>query len=115
MSVSIKLATDVIWGTSGVTLGTGISTVGKLLSFDSKLITKNAEQGDESDELYAMIYYDNREEITLEILAKSAAAKPSPGDAITVNTLVYYVKDSSEKWASNAAKKFSVTAWRKVS
>ena len=114
MAVSTILGTDVVWGTSGVTAGTGVSTIGKILSFDSKLVTKTSEQADENDELYSMIYYDPREEITLEILAKPATTKPVPGGTIVVNTLTYYVKDSSEKWASNAAKKYSVAAWRKI-
>lgn len=115
MSVAIKLGTDVVWGTAGLAPGTTISTIGKILSCTSKSTAKVTEQEDENGELYAAIFSDQREEVTLEILAKPSAAKPVPGSLITVAGVTdFIVKESDSKWSSAASQKFTVTGFKSL-
>ena len=112
MAVDIQLGADIVWGTTGASPGTVIAALGKVISCESKSTAKMFEQTNEDDELYGLVIYDQREEVTLEVLAAVAAAKPAPGDALEcagVTTLI--CKDSSEKWAVGATKKISITAF----
>ena len=115
MSVAIKLGNDVVWGTSSLAPGTTISTIGKVLSCTSKSTAKVTEQEDENGELYAAIFSDQREEITLEILVKPSAVKPAPGTLITVAGVTdFIVKESDSKWASAASQKFTITGFKSL-
>lgn len=106
MSVSIKLGQDVVWGTQNA----GTLTHGKILSATSKSTAKSFEQEDENGELYSMIFHDQREEITVEVLCNPTAVKPAIGSTLTVcGVTAALVMDSEEKWATGQTKKFSIT------
>jgi hypothetical protein len=110
MAVSIKLGTDVIWGSSTA----GTSTLGKVVSCSSKSTAKKFEQMDENDELDSIIFHDQREEITFEVVSKSSGAeKPAPGSLVSIAGVTdALVMESEEKWASGDTKKFSITAMK---
>ena len=106
MAVAIKLGTDIVWGTSGA----GTLTQGKILSCDSKNGGKVFEQEDENGETYSVVFYDDTQEITVEVLAKTAGAAPARGSLVTIAGVTdAVVIDSSTKWSAGATKKFSIT------
>lgn len=106
MSASIKLGQDIVWGTTGA----GTSSLGKILSLDRKSTAKTHEQEDENGELYSLVVYDQREEVTVEILAKPAVTLPAIGAAVTIAGITdMLVMDASEKWATSQGKKISLT------
>ena len=78
--VDIKFGDDIIWGTSTA----GTLSYGKILSCTSKSTAKKFEQEDENDELYSMVIHDQREEVDVEVLAGTEAAKPAIGDEVTI-------------------------------
>lgn len=109
MSVAIKLGTDLVWGTKG-TGGAGTSTLGKILSCSSKSGGKEFEQEDEDGQTYSLILYDDREEITLEVLAAAAAVKPARGSLATIAGVTdAIVIDSEVKWQAGQTKKIAVS------
>lgn len=106
MAVEIKLGTDIIWGSSTA----GSLACGKILSCSSKSTAKKYEQMDEDDELYSLIFHDQREEITVEVLAKTAQAKPAPGSTLNIaGVTAAIVTESEEKWSAGDTKKFSIS------
>ncbi len=106
MAVDIKFGQEIVWGTSSA----GTLSHGKILSADSKSTAKKFEQEDEDGELYSMVIYDQREEVTVEVLANTTAVKPAIGDLLTIAGVTdMIVIDSSEKWATGQSKKFSIS------
>lgn len=114
MAVSIKLGTDVVWGISSTEGGT-LASAGKLLSVDLKKTSKQFEQEGENGEVYSVIFYDQREEVTCEVVCKTAATIPSPGSNITVGGVTdLIVSDATVKWKAGDTKKLSITAWKSI-
>ncbi len=106
MSVQIKLGDDLIWGTEEA----GTLTQGKILSCESKSGGKMFEQEDENGETYSVIFYDDTEEITVEVLAGEEATKPARGDEIDIAGVTdALVTESADKWSAGATKKMSIT------
>ena len=109
MAASIKLGQDIVWGTTSAA-GTGSAALGKIISIESKSTSKVHEQPDEDGELYSMVMFDQKEEITVEILAKPSVTKPAVGSTLTIAGVTdAIVMDSTEKWANQEGKKFSLT------
>lgn len=107
MAVEIKLGQEVIWGASSA--GT-LTNQGKILSASKKKASKLVEQEDEDGETYSVIFYDQTEEATIEILSKTAATIPDPGDLLTVVGVTdMLVIDAEEKWTAGQTKKISLT------
>ena len=105
MSVAIKLGQEVVWGTSAA----GTLSHGKILSCSKKSSGKMFEQGDENDETYSVIFYDDTIEATVEVLANTTAVLPARGVLLTVAGVTdLLVIDSEEKWTSGQTKKFSI-------
>lgn len=114
MAASIKLGTDVIWGISSTEGGT-LTASGKLLSVDRKTTAKQFEQEGENGEVYSVIFYDQREEVTCEVLCKTAATIPQPGSTIDLAGVTgLFVSDATVKWKSGDTKKLSITAWKSI-
>ena len=106
MSVSIKLGTEIIWGTSSA----GTLTHGKILSCKSKSTAKLFEQPDEDDELYSLVIHDQREEIEVEVLAKTATTKPAIGTELAIaGVTAAIVTGSEENWQVGQTKKFTIS------
>ena len=108
MAVAIKLGTDLIFSTSG-TGGAGTSTLGKILSCTSKSGGKELEQEGDDGQTYSLILFDDREEISVEILAGASAVKPARGALVTIAGVTdALVIDSEVKWQSGQTKKISM-------
>lgn len=105
MAASIKLGQDVVWGTSTA----GTLAQGKILSLSKKSGSKLFEQEDENGETYSVIYYDPTTEVQVEVLVKSAATIPAPGDVVTVAGVTdMLVLDSEQKWQAGQTKKLAL-------
>ena len=106
MAVSIKLGSDVIWGTSSA----GTLVCGKILSCKSTSTAKLFEQNDEDDELYSLVIHDQREEVEVEVLAKTAQTKPAIGTELAIAGLTAaIVTKSEENWSAGGTKKFTIS------
>jgi hypothetical protein len=107
MSVQKKLSTDVQWGTTGA----GTLSAGKILSCTKKSTAKTFEQTDEDDELHSLLMYDQREEVSVEILAKAAGStQPMPGDTATVAGVTdMIVMEGETVWKKGDTVKYNAT------
>jgi hypothetical protein len=114
MSVSIKLGTDVVWGITSAEGGV-LTAQGKLLSVTRKSTAKQFEQEGEQGEVYSVVFYDQREEVTVEVLCKTTAVIPAPGSTLTVAGVTdLLVSDAEVKWQAGGTKKLSISAWKSV-
>lgn len=107
MAAVIKYSTDIVWGAS--TAGT-LATVGKILSVTRKRTSEVFEQKDENGENHSVIFFDPKEELSVECLALPTAVVPAPGDEVTVGGVTAaLVLDAEETWANADAKKIKMT------
>lgn len=111
MSVSIKLATDITWGSSAA----GTLTSGKILSLTRKSTNKQFEQPDENGEVHSLVLYDQREEFSIECLATDVSAPPALGSLITAGGVTdILVTEVEIAWKQGDTKKFNITGWKSV-
>lgn len=111
MSVEIKLATTVIWGTSAA----GTLSSGKILSCNKKATVKQHEEMDEDNEIHSLILHDQRQEVTLEVLATAISTEPVIGTTISAGGVTDLIVTEAETvWARGATKKFNITAWKTI-
>lgn len=107
----ITLGTAVTWG-APTALGASKGTV---LSCETKSTTKMADQMGDQGGLDSVVCYDQRDEVTVEILAGTAATLPAVGDSINIGGITsVLVTESSEKWANTSGKKFSISGFKSV-
>lgn len=79
---------------SGVTLvwGIGYTVTGYIIqSADAETQSEVARTTDESGELVAYAFYDQRKTLKVGGVVKSGTVLPDPGDTITVNSVLYVV------------------------
>lgn len=113
MSVSIKLSDEVVWGASGA--GSGASSYGKVITCNKKSTVKQHEEQDEDGEPFSLVLYDQREELTLEILAGKTAVQPALGATITIGGVTDVIITEAETiWKRGDTKKFQVSGWKSV-
>jgi hypothetical protein len=93
------------WGTAGVTSDLGI-VVSARKSDNSEVYNLKDATGD----VIAHIFYDAKQEVELEIMAKDASVNPEAGDAITIAGVAAVVLSAETRWQSEDMKKISVTA-----
>lgn len=111
MSVEIKLSTAVTWGSSGA----GTVSAGKIISCNKKSTVKQHEDADEDGEVFSLVLYDQRQEVTLEILATNVSTEPAIGSTISAGGVVDLIVTEAETvWQRGNTKKFNVTAWKSV-
>lgn len=111
MSVAIKLTDEVVWGSSGA----GTVSAGKIISCNKKSTVKQHEEPDEDGEPYSLVLYDQREEVTIEILAGKTATQPATGSTITVAGVTDIIVTEAETvWKRGDTKKFQVSGWKSV-
>lgn len=107
MAVAIKYSTEIIWGAS--TAGT-LPDVGVILSASRKRTSEVFEQKNANGENHSVVFYDPKEEITVEVLSKASATIPVPGDEVTIaGVTAALVIDAEEVWSNTDAKKIRLT------
>ena len=109
--VSIRYSPDVTWGTTSL----GVIAFGKILSASRKMTNKQFEQTNENGELHSLILYDQREEFSMEILARATQARPILGSTITLDGVVsLIITEVDISWKNTDTIKYNVTAWKSV-
>jgi hypothetical protein len=107
MAVAIKYSQQIVWGTTGA--GT-LASQGVILSASRKRTSEVFEQKNANGENHSVIFYDPKEEISVEVLAAPSATVPVPGDEVTVaGVTAALVLDAEEVWSNNDAKKIRMT------
>jgi hypothetical protein len=107
MAASIKYSTEIVWGASGAG---SLSGVGVILSATRKQTSEVFEQKDANGENHSVVFYDPKEEITVEVLAAATATLPAIGSEATIaGVTACLVIDVEEKWSNTDSKKISLT------
>lgn len=111
MSVSIKLANTITWGSSSA----GTLTSGKILSCTRKTTAKQFEQPDEKGEVHTLVLYDQREEFSVEVLATDTSTPPALGSTIDIGGVTgVIVTEAETAWKQGDTKKFNITGWKSI-
>lgn len=111
MSAAIKYSAEVVWGSSSA----GTTEIGQIISCNRKSTAKQHEEPDESGELHSLVIYDQREEVTVEILAGATAAPPAIGDTFNMGGVTALIVTEAEVvWKRGDTKKINITAWKSV-
>jgi len=106
MAIQIKRSPDIVWGTTTA----GTLTQGIILSATRKKTSEVFEQKNAIGENHSVIFYDEKEELSCEVLADPAATLPEIGAEVTLaGVTAALVIDCEEKWSNNDAKKISLT------
>jgi len=58
----------------------------------------------------AQIFFDDREEVSLEVVCKADTAAPANGDTLTVGGVAFLVQDSDLAWEQRGWKKLRTNA-----
>lgn len=102
----IKGDNTVLFGTADFYTGSGIIQSGDL-TLDGDML----EVQDENGFVVAVIYYNDKKEITFEMVVKTAAPELERGDELTVAGVIgALVKSTKLMWKNNDVRKYSVTA-----
>jgi len=96
------------WGTSSLQAQTnwGIVTAGS-----RKKTSELEEVPDESGYAVGLVYFNEKEELQVDVICKSSMSEPAVGDSITFSSGVTgFIKDVDLKWDNKSTKKMTVTA-----
>ena len=113
MSAIKSKGSTVVWGTGGVSAAA--SGYGVCLSANRALSTEKEEIPDENGNAQGVVYYNEKEELTIEALCKTNVTMPAIGDTISVDGVSGYVESAEKKWEHKGTMKISVKAQRLVS
>jgi hypothetical protein len=58
----------------------------------------------------AQVFFDEKEEVELEVVCKSDTAAPTNGDTLAIGTVNFLVQDSQVMWEQRGWKKLKTTA-----
>jgi len=107
---TISGLTKASWGTGGA----GTSTLGYI--YKARHIKNGAEDKvyDANGFTVGQIFFDDTDQLELEILALDAAALPVRGAALTVNSVVGVVQESDIEWGHKQWKMLKVKATKFV-
>lgn len=106
MAATIKYSQEIVWGASTA----GTSTLGVILSCSRKSTGEVFEQKNASGENHSVIFYDPKEELSVEVLAKTDATLPAQGAEVTIGGITAaLVIDAEEVWSNTDAKKIRLT------
>jgi hypothetical protein len=102
----IKGDNTVLFGADGVYSGSGLVTGG-----NKKTDAEKIEVPDANGFVVAVIYFNNKNECSFEMIVKTAAPTLVPGDTITLCGVAACLVDNAEEiWAQKDVRKFRVTA-----
>jgi hypothetical protein len=102
--------TKASWGTGGA----GSSTLGYIYKATHRKAGEQDKVYDGNGFTIGQIFFDDTDELELEILALDAAALPARGAALTVNSVAGVVQESSLEWGHKAWKMIRVKAMKFV-
>ena len=103
----------ILWGASGVFSGTG---AGIVTSGNKKIVGEKTEIKDVNGFTVAVVYFDDKKNVSFEMYVKTAAPTLARGDGVTICGVAYaLVDDFEEVWANTDARKLIVNATQYVS
>lgn len=106
MAVVVKYANSIVWGATGA----GSSSLGIILSCTRKKTSEIYEQKNAAGENHSVVFFDPKEELTVEILAAADATLPEPGDEVTIGGVTSaLVIDAEKRWSNTDAQKVTMT------
>lgn len=102
----------VIKGNNTITWGAGDgASMGKVQSATRKLGGDKVELLDENGEVFAVVYFNDKNECEFEAIFLAAVNLPDRGDTITIGGVAScLVDDIEEKWSNVNAKMFTIRA-----
>jgi hypothetical protein len=106
-TITLKSGSTVEWGVPTAHLQ---ADMGVVKSVKINKGGKEKEYPGEDGEAVAHVLYDAKDELTLEILAKTSATVPARGSVLTHATVKYLVLSVALNWANEDAQSFTVTA-----
>ena len=105
----IKLGIEITWGAPDA-LG---ASKGIVVSCETKSTVKTKEMLDATGGLASMVFYDQREEVNVEILTTTTATIPTVGDELAIGGVTAVIAtEVTEKWSTGDGKKLSITGFK---
>lgn len=107
-SPAIKGDSTILWGADGVFTASGC---GFVTTGSSELTGEKVEIKDKLGFTVAVVYFDDKKNMSFEAVISTAAPTLARGDAATICGIAYTLIDSVEElWANNDARKYRVRA-----
>ena len=113
MAVKMKLKPGVtaVWGTGGLSA----QGFGKLRSAGRSRNAQREQLPDEEGNTVGLVYFDETDELSLEVMCASSMTNPEVGDTIAVDSVTGYVDSWEIRWDHKGVKMLSIKATRFVS
>ena len=105
---TIKGDNTVLWGAGGVYSGSG---VGYVLKGSKKATGEKVEVKDKDGFTVAVIYFDDKKNVSFEMIVKTAAPEINRGDGLTICGVAYCLCDDIEElWDNGNVRRVVVNA-----
>jgi len=99
---------DIIWGSDGVFSSGIITSARKHVGGDKREIKDNFGN------VAVVVYFNEKNECEITVLAQTSIDIPTRGDTITIAGVLCLVDDTEENWTNEKEKSFNVKATRYV-
>jgi len=109
-TMKMKSGVTAVWGTEEITAQ---SNYGIVTSASRKKTSEKETVPDGNGYTVGLVFFDQKSEVSLDIICKSSMTEPSVGDTITFQTspaVSGIVMDADLKWDNKSTKKMTVTA-----
>jgi hypothetical protein len=103
--MKLKAGVTATWGTGEV----AHTAFGIVTKASKKHGAERDKIADIDGDTVGVIYFDDNDAITLDIICKTGMAEPAAGDSISVMGIVAIVDDHELTWEQKATKKMSVS------
>ena len=99
---------DIVWGSDGVYASGIITSARKHVTGDKREIKDN------NGNVAVVVYFNEKNECEVTVLAQAAILIPARGTAVTIADVSCLVDDTEENWTNEKEKSFNVKATRYV-
>jgi hypothetical protein len=108
---TIKGLQSVLWGVASAV--TGVTGVGIITGAEKGTSADKVEITDENGFVVCVVFFNEKNECSFEMIVKTAAPTLAIGDAITVGAVAFcLVDDMKMMWKQNDVQKMSIKATR---
>jgi hypothetical protein len=94
------------WGSAGA----GTSALGIVRSASVKKASEKEQVPNNLGETVGLVLWDQRSDLSMEVIAVESVTQPAVGDAITIGGVAGKVLDCELKWENKGLKGLSITA-----
>jgi hypothetical protein len=102
------------WGTKGAGGTDGVHSLGLIKSARRRKDGEEKKVKNPSGNTMAHLFYDDRQEVEMEVLALDAAALPNRGDSIDIAGVTAVVTTCEENWQEEDFRMITVSAVKHV-